>query len=448
MQYFRKKLTVYFALLLMVPAMFVMQIKNAQAVIPIPVAIGIAVAGSAGIIAAQAMVPGTVANALVYGDGQPVTRTSGFADVPLGSRDRGNLDVPAGWTNSTTPSSTSAPTLAYSWNSTVYSDWGSLCDAWRASWGYQTGQADDASVMKCGYYNASAGYGGFVKPTGAGTTNACAAGYIFNGTTCVISNPDVVMKPPDGRCQILSGVSGFTVDPQDPECGSLNAAGVTVTPNMVSAKGKDGGTNTITLNGDGSRTITDTRISADGKNTIVNNITLAPNMVNGVPLQDGSATVTGTRTESYAGTGTLVVNTPSAPAIDFPDDYNREVTQQQIRTGVDKIHADLNSDEFVSDLPTASQKAQDDLAAASSDHTTKIGALPGQYVIAKAFSWPSWVPDVSKSTCSPFTGSVLGKSISINLCPYINQINALIGWIFALLALHHIGMLFLRPRGS
>lgn len=125
--------------------------------------------------------------------------------------------------------------------------------------------------------------------------------------------------------------------------------------------------------------------------------------------------------------------TPTAPT-DFPDDYNREVTQQKI------------SDELAGtgapNLPdlTESTKAKSDEQKTELD--TLISELPSKFDQDKQ-SWFSWVWTPPIGQCAPSSGSVHGVAVTLDICPTVNMIRDALGWLFALFSAWSIyGLIF------
>lgn len=271
--------------------------------------------------------------------------------------------------------------------------------------------------------------------------SVCPAGYAASGSSCVLSNAAAVQKPADGRCQILVSVAGYVVDPNDPECGGAAAnLGVTVTPSKISVTKPGSLTNgEVTINGDGSRTVT-------YKTSNVTNNTTTITTVNLIPTSDGqNAIVSGNSTTVVAGTGTAAGSTPAAPAaptINIPTDYNREATQQQIKSSVDTLHGDMDSSAF---SQPADPAVPADLASAENKKITdELVASETSFNNFKLLNWSTWIPVFPASSCSPFTGTVLNKSISWDFCPKIALLNELIGWLLAVFAAWSISSLMFR----
>jgi hypothetical protein len=137
-------------------------------------------------------------------------------------------------------------------------------------------------------------------------------------------------------------------------------------------------------------------------------------------------------------TNTSVVNnpTPQEKAGDFPDDYAREETLQKVADALDTSAApDMPDQKVVVD--DAIQKGKDDIGTL---HTETQAAQDADKGV-----WCSWVFDLPTATCSPFSGNVGGFEINWDLCPAIENIRSVLGWLMTIFsALSVYGNLFRR----
>lgn len=119
--------------------------------------------------------------------------------------------------------------------------------------------------------------------------------------------------------------------------------------------------------------------------------------------------------------GGTVVSGGGQPIV-FPDDYNREVTQKEIKDELKGAGAP----------PLPPQGPVVDAAKADSD--AQIGQISQGIKdgYADKSSWFSWVWTPPIGTCAPFAGTVHGYTISWDLCPTIADINDVLGWLFAI----------------
>lgn len=184
----------------------------------------------------------------------------------------------------------------------------------------------------------------------------------------------------------------------------------------------DGSTDTVT------RTTT-TTVTPNVTNNQTTNVNITYNVTN---------QTTTTTTNSATGQTTVETSTENlpdvTPRLDFPNDYNREVTQQQIAKELAGDGAPPLPPDQVGLVDAAKTKAQSDLDALRTASET-LDKSP----------WFSWVWTPPSGSCSPFSGDVHGYAISWDLCPTINNIRDVLGWLFAIFAAIEIyGQLFKR----
>lgn len=423
----------------------------ARAVLPL-IAAGVAfmTEGGMAVNGLAALTVGTVAGMVYLGNlqsGQGNTAGS-FLDVPLStSRDR-PMDTPSGWTapvnNNAQPmpsASLPAPTMwktAQVGAAPIYSSADAACSAWKPYATYVYG----GTVQITPPYGKCLGtdtYDGSNTWWYVSSELACGAGYTLSGSSCVLSNASLVMKPADGRCQILMNVSGFVVDPQDPECGGLAAqTGTTVAPGKITQTKPGSFTNgTVTINPDGSRTIVYSSANTANNTTTITTVNMIPDAGGQTAMVTGSSVVVVAGTGTAASTGTAPLN------IDFPDDYNREATQAQIKTGIDTVHGDLDASGFA--LPAPSAITPEAAAALEVKKVTDVlDASVASYDNFKLLDWSTWIPVLPAAGCTPFTGTVAGRPISIDICPKIALLNELLGWLLSVFALWSVVSMMFR----
>lgn len=435
----------------------------ARAVLPL-IAAGVSLVSEGGLVAngLAALTVGTVAGMIYLAqNGTGVGTTSGsIMDIPLGvGRDR-PLDTPAGYTPPAnnnaqpTPPGTVPGTPVLVWATGNTSNQPSQVAACTAEAAYQgkVFHSVDAGGF-CMYMHASAGLLSYAYSYSSSGGYSCLAGYTVSGSNCLLSNAALVMKPADGRCQILASVSGYSVDPQDPECGQLASKGINVLPGEITF-GKPGELTNgkITRNGDGSRTATYSKVNSDNKTTTITTYNFLP----ADPVAGTNATVTGSSTVVVNGTGSAAAPAsaaPSAPPIDFPDDYNREVTQAGIKTNTDemkinleKIKNDSDADAYVMPVPTATPAEL--VAAENKKITDELDLSVQAYNNFKLLDWSTWIPVLPAAGCSPITKNIMGKSFTWDLCPKIALLNELIGWLLAVFAGWSVVSLMFRSRAN
>lgn len=115
-----------------------------------------------------------------------------------------------------------------------------------------------------------------------------------------------------------------------------------------------------------------------------------------------------------------ITNVSNNYTVDIPNDYNREATQLKIYTG-----------EGAPDAPNHAQTVTQKVTDMNKSITDLLDPIADQYTSDKGkwFSWV-WTPPVGQ--CEPITGSVHGKTVNWDLCPYVAKVRDVIGWIFAI----------------
>lgn len=410
----------------------------ARAILPV-IAAGVAMMTEGGIAAngIAALTVGTVAGMVYLGtiENGAGSESGSFMEVPLGTSRSRPLTLPPGYAAAATndgqpvPPSSVAATQKWASDNVVAGQFfdtpEALCSAVNAAdsrYGPNV-RVDNATTITC----TSAGYN---YPT-ATLRSTCAAGYTVSGSSCVLSNAAAVQKPADGRCQILMNVSGFVVDPQDPECGSLAAnTSTTVTPTSVSFTKPGTLTNgSVVINPDGSRTVT-----YSTANTVNNTTTTTT--INMIPASGGqTAQVSGSSTTVVNGTGTAAGTAPVAPSIDFPDDYNREATQAAIKANTDTLLA--NSEVIKNEMttppgvPNTLAPAVQSIDQSATDFKASIDGIATAGSDAHGFVW-DWSPIIPSATCAPPVINFAGKAITLDWCPTVEKIRDFAGYAFYL----------------
>ena len=377
--------------------------------------------------------------------------------------------TPAGWTAATgtnkqpNPPGTIARTLYYSNVNVSYSSAPEyfhttkeaackfVADSQTPPGGSNTVKHDPATDSCTGnYYRADGSL--------AGTRNAvgyypgqppCPAGYtVTNTSTCTLQTASQVIKPKQGKTQIVRSGNTFVQDAQINPSDKLPSTVVNATSNKVTVNDQNGNTTTVEINADGTTTITRNTINGDGTSTSVKTKLSAPD-------SNGNTTVEGQSQEKLAGTGTQTTNntnnyTSSGGGTGTPIDIsslNKESTQAQINTKLGDIKAQLQRDLYCDDciLPqdkTAEQKATID--AEIKKTTDSLEAITADQENFKGLDWADWIPEFPTGSCSPFTGQVLGHQITWDVCPYVAKINELIGWLMNIFAAWTITGMFFR----
>lgn len=215
---------------------------------------------------------------------------------------------------------------------------------------------------------------------------------------------------------------------------------ISVSASPASDAARVASTETIT-NPDGStrtRTVTEqTTVSPVISGSTVGDIVVTyPSSTKNTTTDVDNATGATTVTDTVVNHPAPAPGAPTSPT-DFPDDYNREVTQQKI---LEELAAEGAPD--FPDLGTAATEAIDK----NKDDLTQIfDALPNEYATAKE-SWFSWVWTPPIGECTPSTGTVRGLSMTLDICPTVSNIRDVLGWLFALFGGWQIyGEIFRRP---
>jgi len=239
-----------------------------------------------------------------------------------------------------------------------------LCYQFSGSFGTSC-SADAATTFMAvthttGYHSSTSATGTpVVSPGGpyaCDASNSCAqavtnsahcttAGYSVSGTTCILSNASLVIKPTDGKRSISRTGNILTADTQDTTDimpTAITGSG-TGTITMVSS---NGASQVITIAGDGTATIVDTQPNSDGLTSTKRSITLgAPDATSGVPV------VTGISTQQVNGVGAPAAASgavaPAAAGVVFPTDYSRAgeaaTAAGTINAKLDVLHDDLTN---------------------------------------------------------------------------------------------------------
>lgn len=296
-----------------------------------------------------------------------------------------------------------------------------------------TDETSTAFTMK-GYNEPQVGW-----KTGYGTkSNGCPVGYTLSGSNCNLTNALLVplpstdfptARPTAGANPVLAPVTGSAALPvstgvQTGINSQQQPVSISVNP-LPQPNGQTGttiktATQLIDPNG---ATYTKTQTFTTDENGVVQSVvtTVLPTDLAGA-VQTGGGVI--------------------PPTIDFPNDYNREITQGEIKVGVDTLHGDLDSSAF--SQPDAGNLPADLASAENKKITDELGAIAVSYDNFKLLDWSTWIPVLPASTCSPFTGVVLGRPVSIDICPKVALLNELIGWLLAVFAAWNVIMMAFR----
>jgi hypothetical protein len=359
------------------------------------------------------------------------------------------LPTPPGWTPAVPPSIQPGPPMDGGPVVNLYSMPGNPCPAssvgdlascmaaaYNSANAYQGVSATfTCSSSNCTYHPISSGWDGGVRDLGAPVMSfGCKAGYGVSGANCVLIDYSAVMKPPSGTCNILRSGSGYAVDPKSPDCkaGGLPAlagagGGFAVLASNVIITNADGRRAVSVINGDGSIdiTISTPNTTASPALTRTTNVHISPPLVAPDALGNpvGGTVVQGVQTGDTAGVGTLGTNIPIVPVvppIQFPTDYNREVTQGQMRDALTATQ----------DLSTV-QPLVDDAGGATSGVVGLLPSVPDMEGAETSIPWLQWANPLSAYSCTPMTGTIKGHAISWDFCPSVAILRDILGWLFA-----------------
>ncbi len=394
---------------------------------------------------------GVIGAAILIDNAVSESSTSANSAITINLNPKVPLVTPAGWTAGTsvspqpTPPSSTASTFKYNVATGIPN---------QASYSFNTVQ--EAANLFISYNNQNNGQN-FTLDTVTATgftyhaagpvsqysypmTVICPVGYTASGANCNVSSASSVIKPVMGIQQIVRTGNNFAVDPQINPTDKLPTSIVNTTTNSVTVNDSAGNSTTVTLATDGTATITQNQAQADGtsKQTIVK--MSSPNATT------GNTEVTGVSQQTVAGTGSLAGTTPvsggSGPTLDISS-LNKEATQQGIKTELTAIKDALNCTNC--ELPTSTTESDTaDLLAEQAKVTGMLDNAVSDMAGFHNLGWSTWVPTFPSSTCSPLTGTVAGKTVSWDFCPYVAKLNELIGWLLALFGAWTITGMFFR----
>lgn len=267
-------------------------------------------------------------------------------------------------------------------------------------------------------YSCGAGY--TLSGTQCLPNVTCPLGYAVSGNSCVLTDNPKVQWPSDGVPTMVprvgqGGVYDWWPSDRDPDAPTP-ATGLHL-KNATYFKDPFGNTifQQITpLSTGGVQVGQMLQTTQNGQTvTTINNVVTGPD---GKVIQANQRTVQGD-----IPTVANSANSSGEPsAIVFPDDYNREITQQKILTG----EGAPDPSDWSTSVAQKQQQIEDGIK-------TKIEELPQQYGTDKS-NWFSWVWTPPVGQCEPFTGTVHGQSVAWDICPYVAKVRDVIGYVFAI----------------
>lgn len=266
----------------------------------------------------------------------------------------------------------------------------------------------------------------------------CPTGYVRTGadpnTVCSVSSPSAVVKPKKGSLEVVRTGNTLAIDPQANPADKIASPALTVSSTSATIVGSDGSITNVTINTDGTATITQTKPTATpgvSNQTKIN--------VSAPDATTGDVTVTGINDQQVSGSGTAANTTPipssgggSAPTIDISS-LNKEVTQAAIKSNTDTIKTDVtdiknaitNADNNPTDL--ADKKTEYDTIAQA--HNDAVKAIGDGGLDNHGFAW-NWSISVPAGTCTPFSHSFGGHAITMDYCPGIYAARDFAAWLF------------------
>lgn len=276
----------------------------------------------------------------------------------------------------------------------------------------------------------------------------CPAGYSNATATCTLATPTAVIKPKVGRQQIVRQGNTFVQDAQINPSDKLPATVANVTSNKVVVNDSNGNTTTVEINSDGSTTITRNTVNGDGTSTSTKTKLSAPDA-------SGKTVVEGQSTEKVAGSGTQTTNNTNnysssgggtGTNIDISS-LNKEATQAQINAKLGDIKTTLEENLHCDDCTLPEDKSAEEKAAIEAEikkSTDTLENAVNDYGLFKDMGWSNWIPEFPTGSCSPFTGTVMTKQVTWDICPYVAKLNELIGWLFNLFGAWTLTSMFFR----
>jgi len=230
----------------------------------------------------------------------------------------------------------------------------------------------------------------------------CPAGYTVSGTDCNLTNASLVIKPTEGKCNVLRTGNTFSGDPNDPDCsvgtsgGAAAATGLNVSGGTVSASG-GGVTGSVSVNGaTGTGQITQTT-----NNNSTNTTTINTTNISAPPGGTGVPTVTGKLTTEIEGVGDLA---------------GEEVNPQELKIDESGTPTDGTLAGAVAawDAEKAAGLAALN-ALGTSGKRTDLGMTFG-------ISWPN-------VSCTDPSVTFAGHTLTADMCSKQADVNAFMGWL-------------------
>jgi len=392
---------------------------------------------------------------------QMVVQTQSGANIGIVSGNQLTTPIP-GWGNSNTPppvvastGSTTTPTVtgyyvAYKSNTSITAVAANHVAACAALWeqvGDEIKQQRGASAVDTSIATASCRY-----TVGTSTSSfslagpnqiqycpigtlqgsqcvigSCPSGYAMTNGQCTLTDTPPVQWPSDGQPTYIprvgdNGVYQWWPSDRDPDQGTYPQAN-------INAALQSGDIFTDPYGNPVTQTFTPT---SDGGYTVQQQIQHSPSGSGNTYTTTNTITVNNAGTVTNASTITnngpiTNVNSAGGAVQPLPTDYNREATQLAVKEDLDKLVAGTGAQD-APDFKTDVESKKSTMDKSITDFTD---AIPADFAQSKN-NWFSWVWSPPVGECTPYQGSIHGKSVSWNICPYIANVRDVIGWLFAL----------------
>lgn len=196
----------------------------------------------------------------------------------------------------------------------------------------------------------------------------CAAGYTVSGSSCVLSNAAVVVKPADNMSEIKRVGNVFYADARDTADGLPD--GVVITPDKVSLVDALGNKWETSIRADGTSDVVETKARTDGS-AKTDRTTLA---LSAPDATTGAVVVTGAKAEVLSGTGILATDGTSATG----SSDAKDATLQAIKSSIDAENTKVDTDRTAAETAAAALPGQLSGMAASGQDTVAGLGLPSQ----------------------------------------------------------------------
>lgn len=223
----------------------------------------------------------------------------------------------------------------------------------------------------------------------------------ISGLTPVSVDSPVVTTPPANTRTETTPLPDGSVDTKQ------TTESVKVTPTK---SGSTVGDTTITYK-------TETTTNTTTTNNVTNNTTTSSTVTNSSPSAPSSTT---------------------APVTEFPDDYNREVTQQKV---LDELKG-TGAPAAPPDQKVIVDAAKDEAKVAFDQLVTDAKTAQSTTDKSMWFSWV-WTPPIGECVANSVT-LTNGHAVSWDICPTVVNIRDVIGWLFALFGAYEIYLQLFR----